>query len=130
MPAPGGFLEGPNDGAYFYNAGRDPWRIATDALLNGDATSRQQAQKIAAWAKTKTGGAPASLKAGYQLNGTELNGSDYFTTFFAAPIGVAAMTLPASEQAKTTAARVLPRSPATYRTMRPPTSAATGKDSR
>ena len=35
-PADADFLEGPNDGHYYYNAGRDPWRIGTDALLNND----------------------------------------------------------------------------------------------
>ena len=38
------------------------------------------------------------LRAGYRLNGTPLPGRDYFTIFFAAPIGVAAMTDVAQQQ--------------------------------
>lgn len=91
-PAPPGFLEDPHDGDYNYNAGRDPWRLGTDALLNGDATSAMQAGKITAWAAGKTGGNPHNLRAGYTLSGGTWGGTDYFTTFFAAPLGVAAMT--------------------------------------
>jgi hypothetical protein len=32
-PAQSGFLEGNNDGAYFYNAGRIPWRFGASPLL-------------------------------------------------------------------------------------------------
>jgi hypothetical protein len=91
-PAPPGFLEGPTDGSYNYNAGRDPWRIGTDALLNDDAISADQASPIAIWANAATNGNPQNLRSGYQLDGTPLPDSNYFSTFFAAPIGVAAMT--------------------------------------
>jgi hypothetical protein len=91
-PADPGFLEGENDGSYGYNAGRDPWRLVTDGLLNGDPASRAAAGKIAAWAADFAGGDPAKIRAGYRLDGTPLPGSDYFTTFFVAPLGVAAMT--------------------------------------
>lgn len=62
------------------------------ALLNGDVTSAAQAGKIAAWVHTATQGEPAAIAAGYTLHGEPLG--DYFTIFFAAPIGVAAMTVP------------------------------------
>jgi endo-1,4-beta-D-glucanase Y len=91
-PASPGFLEGPNDGNYNYNAGRDPWRLGTDALLSGDGTSLAQTRKISQWIAGSTGGNPQALKSGYQLDGTPLSGSNYFSTFFAAPFGVAAMT--------------------------------------
>ncbi len=91
-PAPPNFLESAADGDYGYNAGRDPWRLGTDGVLHGDPRSREQARRIAAWARTATGGDPLRLRAGYRLNGTPLPGRDYFTIFFAAPIGVAAMT--------------------------------------
>ena len=96
QPAPPNFLEGAHDGEYDYNAGRDPWRIGTDAVLNGDAVSRAQAQKIANWIVAATGGNAAAIKAGYHLDGTFYG--DYFTTFFAAPFGVALMTTPANQQ--------------------------------
>lgn len=97
QPAAPNFLEGSNDGDYSYNAGRDPWRIATDGLLNNDPVSLAQAGKMAVWAASATGGNPANIKAGYELDGTPVSGSNYFTTFFAAPLGVAAMTVPAQQ---------------------------------
>jgi endo-1,4-beta-D-glucanase Y len=93
-PADAKFLEGPNDGSYSYNAGRDPWRIGADALLHGDATSAAQAAKIARWANTRTSGDPRAFRSGYSLNGAPLPDSDYFSIFFAAPLGVAAMCDP------------------------------------
>ena len=92
QPAPAGFLEGPNDGYFYYNAGRTPWRIGLDGVLNNDAVSLAQASKIALWAKQVTNGNPQNIKAGYQLDGTPIG--NYFTTFFVAPMGVAAMTDP------------------------------------
>ncbi len=92
-PAPAGFLEGENDGAYFYNACRDPWRIATDALVSGDATSLAQARKISRWLRGATGGDPRRIAAGYRLDGRPID-TGYFTTAFAAPLAVAAMTDP------------------------------------
>ena len=97
-PASGKFLESPNDGDYYYNAGRTPWRLALDALLNGDHTSLNQARRISRWAREATEGDPQKLRGGYHLDGSPLAGSDYFSTFFAAPIGVAAMLDP-DEQA-------------------------------
>ncbi|NIA03366.1 MAG: hypothetical protein GWP12_02365, partial [Nitrospirae bacterium] len=91
-PADPNFLEGPHDGAYYYNAGRDPWRIASDALLNNDGVSMMQARRIADWIAAATGGDPENIRAGYHLDGTPIMGSDYFTTFFVAPFGVSLMT--------------------------------------
>lgn len=97
QPASAGFLEGPHDGHYDYNAGRDPWRIALDGLLNKNATSLAEANQISLWIASATNGNPANIKSGYQLDGTPVQGSDYFTTFFAAPFGVAAMTVPTQQ---------------------------------
>jgi hypothetical protein len=96
-PADAGFLEGAKDGAYNYNAGRDPWRLGTDALLNGDARALAAVARISAWVEETTGGDPRQIRAGYALDGTPLPGSDYFTTFFAAPLGVAAMAVPSQQ---------------------------------
>jgi len=84
-----GFLEGAHDGHYNYNAGRDPWRIGLDALLNDDASARVTVQKMAQWVAGSSGGDASQIKAGYQLDGTPIG--NYFTTFFVAPFGVAAM---------------------------------------
>ncbi len=97
-PAPPGFLEGPHDGDYNYNAGRIPWRLGTDALLNADPVALAHTRKITQWAYTATVGSPTQLRAGYTLDGTPLPGSDFFTIFFAAPLGVAAMTDPAQQE--------------------------------
>ncbi|MFD4314891.1 glycosyl hydrolase family 8 [Streptomyces sp. NPDC058548] len=94
-PAPGQVLEDPNDGAYWWNACRTPWRIADDAVTSGDATSLAAARKLNGWIKTKTGGDPNKIAIGYKLNGTQISaGSE--AAFFA-PFAVAAMTDPGSQ---------------------------------
>lgn len=95
-PAPSGFLEGPNDGAYWYNACRDPWRIATDALVSGDPTSLAQARRMSQWLRGATGGEPGRIAFGYRLNGSPIQ-TDFFTTAFGAPFAVAAMTDPSGQ---------------------------------
>ena len=52
------FLEGPNDGAYGYNACRDPWRLGTDFVVSGDARARTAAQRITTWVRGLTGDDP------------------------------------------------------------------------
>jgi len=96
-PAPGGFLEGPQDGSYYYNAGRDPWRIGTDALINGDAVSKAEVLKMATFFKKVSGGDPTKIRAGYTLTGKPVRNSNFFTSFFVAPTGVAAMLDPGSQ---------------------------------
>jgi endo-1,4-beta-D-glucanase Y len=97
-PAPANFLENVTDGSYNYNAGRVPWRLGADALLNDDALSRFLVQNISHWIEASAGGDPLKIRAGYELNGEPLPESDYFTTFFAAPMGVAAMSDPAQQE--------------------------------
>ncbi|WP_037709218.1 glycosyl hydrolase family 8 [Streptomyces griseus] len=89
-PAPGQVLEDPNDGQYWWNACRTPWRIADDAVTSGDAKSLAAARKLNGWIKTKTGGDPNKIVNGYKLNGTALS-TDGDAAFFA-PFAVAAMT--------------------------------------
>ena len=97
QPAPAYFLEGPHDGHYEYNAGRVPWRIGTDALLNNDPVSLAQSRKIADWIYASTQGRATRIRAGYYLDGTPLDPESDFTTFFAAPFGVAVMTRPGQQ---------------------------------
>jgi endoglucanase len=96
-PAPENFLEGSNDDSYSWNAGRVPMRLGTDALINGNAVSRTQVRKMSVWIKQKSLSNPANIKAGYELNGNPVDNSDYFSTFFAAPFGVAAMLVPSQQ---------------------------------
>ncbi|WP_439656675.1 glycosyl hydrolase family 8 [Lentzea sp. HUAS TT2] len=95
-PAVGELLEeAATDGKYWYNACRDPWRIGADAALTGDAKSLAAARKMNSWIKGKTGGDPAKIAVGYQLNGTQIDsGSD---AAFVAPFAVAATTDPGSQ---------------------------------
>ncbi|MET9348243.1 glycosyl hydrolase family 8 [Streptomyces termitum] len=94
-PAPGQVLEDPNDGQYWWNACRTPWRIAADAVTSGDAKSLAAARKLNGWIKTKTGGDPNKIAIGYKLNGTQISsGSE--AAFFA-PFAVAAATDPGSQ---------------------------------
>jgi endo-1,4-beta-D-glucanase Y len=97
-PAPANFLENVTDGAYNYNAGRVPWRVGADALLNDDALSRSIAQNISHWIETSAEGNPLNIRAGYELTGEPLPDSDFFTAFFVAPMGVAAMNDPAQQE--------------------------------
>jgi endo-1,4-beta-D-glucanase Y len=90
QPAPGKVLESPHDGDYNWNACRDPWRIGTDAAVNGDGRSKSAVQKMNSWVKWKTGGDPAKISSGYKLDGTAY-GNGNVPAFFA-PFAVAAMT--------------------------------------
>jgi hypothetical protein len=96
-PADPGFLEAPTDGDYYYNAGRDPWRIGADALLNNDPTSLAQVRRMADWIAESTGQDPMKIAPGYHLDGSLLPGDQYFTIFFATPFGVALMTRPSQQ---------------------------------
>jgi endo-1,4-beta-D-glucanase Y len=86
------FLEGPNDGAYDYNACRDPWRLATDYLVSGDARAKTAVQRITTWIRGATGGDPGQIDSGYQLDGSVSPNADYRSMAFVAPFGVGAMT--------------------------------------
>ena len=89
-PAYSGFLEGPRDGAYAYNACRDPWRIAIDFLNNGDSRARTAVGRMTDWIRAETNGDPYAILPGYSLSGQQVGG-DYFDLAFVAPFGVAAM---------------------------------------
>jgi endo-1,4-beta-D-glucanase Y len=97
-PAPPNFLENPTDGSYNYNAGRAPWRVGMDALLHNDSASRAIVQKLSRWVESNANGDPNNIRAGYELDGTPLPDSEYFTTFFVSPMGVAAMNDPAQQE--------------------------------
>lgn len=97
-PAGPNFLEETTDGAYSYNAGRVPWRLGSDALLNGDPISMMQTRKITQWIRTATGGDPQAINPGYSLNGSPLPDSNFFSILFAAPFAVAAMTDPSQQE--------------------------------
>ncbi|MEU0879505.1 glycosyl hydrolase family 8 [Lentzea sp. NPDC005914] len=89
-PPAGEVLEDANDGKYWWNACRVPWRIAADAATSGDTTSLAAARKLNSWAKSKFGGNPDNIRVGYQLNGTQI--SSDVSEAYTAPFAVAATT--------------------------------------
>lgn len=89
-PAGANFLEGATDGQYSYNSVRVPWHLGTDAVMFGDATSKAQSQRLTAWIKSKVGGDPAKIRAGYKLDGSAA--VSYLDPEFVATFGPAAMT--------------------------------------
>jgi len=89
--------EGPTTGKYYYNACRVPLRVVMDYAQYGTASAKTIANKIVTWSKSATGGNPANIRAGYELNGSPLAGSDYETAVFISPI-VAAATCDAAHQ--------------------------------
>ena len=91
-PAPYNFLEAADDDKYSYNAGRVPWRVGLDALLNDNAVSRSITQRISLWAEFHSEGNPLNFHSGYLLSGDAMVNTSYFSTFFVAPLGVAAMS--------------------------------------
>jgi len=89
-PAPAGFLEGPHDGRYYYNACRVPWRISCSALYYNEPRSRGIMVRLMTWVASAHAG-PSSFKGGYQLDGSDIGGNNYDTSAFISPTGVAAM---------------------------------------
>ena len=82
-PAPMNFIdEGPQTNEYNYNAGRVPLRVVMDYALYGNSNAYTISNKIATWIISKTGGNPANVKDGYQLNGT-VSGTDPEAVFVA-----------------------------------------------
>ena len=91
-PSPAGpnFLESPYDGAYSYNACRDPFRLGLDYLLNGDARALHTVQRLNGFIRAKTWDDPTQIRAGYRLNGTAIDTFD-ISLAFTAPFMVGAM---------------------------------------
>jgi endo-1,4-beta-D-glucanase Y len=94
-PAAGEVLESPNDGSYWWNACRDPWRIGQDAVTSGDSRSTAAVRKLNTWIKQAAGGNPNNIGTGYRLSGAKIE-NDSAPAFWA-PFTVAAMADPASQ---------------------------------
>ncbi|MEV7005829.1 glycosyl hydrolase family 8 [Streptosporangium sp. NPDC051022] len=94
-PAKGKVLEDKHDGAYFWNALRDPWRIGDDAVTGGDPRSIAAARKLTAWIRSTTGGDPGRITAGYELDGTPIG--EEGEPAFIAPFAVAALAEPSAQ---------------------------------
>lgn len=95
-PAEEGFLEGEFDGSYYYNACRDPWRLGTDYLINGNQRAKTALNKINEWIRSATGGQPNQISNGYKLDGTKIYSWNDAT--YVAPLAVSAMIDPGNQQ--------------------------------
>jgi endo-1,4-beta-D-glucanase Y len=94
-PAAPNFLEKETDGDYSWNACRFPLRMAVDYAHNGSAESKSALAKISSWINGAASGNPASIMAGYKLDGTAL--VTYGNMAFTAPL-IAASIAGASNQ--------------------------------
>lgn len=90
-PAPANYLEGPNDGAYYYNSCRVPWHLGCDYVLNGDSRAKTACDKINNWIRSKASNNSANIRAGYKLNGNNISGNNYQELCFISPFSVSAM---------------------------------------
>lgn len=91
-PATRDFLESDNDGSYYYNSCRYPWRISMDYLLYGDQRAKNAMIKINDFLIQNTGGDAWKISSGYKLNGDPVaGGRDYTTPSFIAPFTISAM---------------------------------------
>ena len=88
-PADPNYLEGDLDGNYSYNACRDPWRLASDYLINGDERAKEAVIKINQWLIEACGGSAQNIHAGYYLDGEPAVG--WSDIAFTAPFTVGAM---------------------------------------
>jgi endo-1,4-beta-D-glucanase Y len=90
-PANPNFLEGPYDGAYYYNACRVPMRTVMDYAHYQNTSAKTAVQKMVTWIKTKTNNVPSAIRAGYYLNGDNLPVGGYQDAVFIAPFVAAAI---------------------------------------
>jgi endo-1,4-beta-D-glucanase Y len=72
----GGGTDEPNAQHYYYNACRDPWRLATDYAHHKTSAAKTQIDKISAWLRESTNSTPNNIRDGYYLNGDEFGGSN------------------------------------------------------
>ncbi len=89
-PSPGYVVEGnANEGFYYWNACRLPWRLASDYVTSGDTRSKVVTGKMMDFFNSSTGGDPGRIQAGYKLDGTSL--LDWASTAFIGPATAGAM---------------------------------------
>ena len=63
-----------NEGYYWWNGCRNPWRYSTDYLLSGDSRFALVTGRIVDFFKNSSGGDPYKIGTGYALDGTMLTG--------------------------------------------------------
>jgi len=65
-----------NEGYYWWNACRNPWRFSSDYLLSGDTRFAQVTGKMIDFFNRSSGGNPTNIGTGYALDGTKLSGGN------------------------------------------------------
>lgn len=65
-----------NEGYYWWNACRNPWRFASDFMLSGDARFALATGRMIDFFKAASGGDPLNIGTGYALDGTKLTGGN------------------------------------------------------
>ncbi|MCM1530258.1 MAG: glycosyl hydrolase family 8 [Alistipes sp.] len=88
VASPANFLESENDGNYYYNSCRVPWRISMDWLINGNEDALKFAKAIDSFMNKTTNGDPWEVLAGYTPAGTAIE--DYNDLCFVAPLLISA----------------------------------------
>ncbi len=88
VASPANFLESENDGNYYYNSCRVPWRISMDWLINGNEDALKFAKSIDSFMNKTTNGDPWEVLAGYTPAGTAIE--DYNDLCFVAPLLISA----------------------------------------
>lgn len=88
VAAPANFLESENDGNYYYNSCRTPWRISMDYLINGNKDALAFTEALNAFIIEDAGGSAWEIKAGYTPEGTAIE--SYNDLCFTAPFMIAA----------------------------------------
>ena len=72
-PSPGWVADNnANEGFYYWNACRIPWRLASDYVTSGDTRSKVITGKLVDFFQASTGGDPSLMQSGYKLDGTGL----------------------------------------------------------
>ena len=61
-----------NEGFYYYNACRNPWRLATDYVTTGDNRFSTICNKLNAFLERDAGGNPENMNVAWKLDGTPL----------------------------------------------------------
>jgi len=97
VPATANFLEGPDDGDYYYNACRVPWRLTTDYLLSGESRASTAVNKINTFIKSNASNIPSNINSGWTLAGANIAGNNYPDPSFIGPFTVGAMTTSANQ---------------------------------
>ena len=84
-------MEKRQDGDYYYNACRLPWRLGCDYLINGDERAKDLLAPINNWIKKTCNNDPYQIRDGYTLKGKATISSSGDNIAFIGPFGVSAM---------------------------------------